>query len=196
MEQQVSARDYLKKPYARRITPDDDGGYVATIQEFPGLVAEGNTADEAVANLDSAAESWIEAAIEMGQDIPDPISLHGYSGKVALRLPRGLHKRASEMAESEATSLNQWLVSAIAHYLGTQGAVRIAMDHVFKQIRQTSTADGLYMNRFYGINLHLVVLGTTEKLPAATAVFQWKDDRQVIPKIGAGIWPQLEHRNG
>jgi predicted RNase H-like HicB family nuclease len=114
----MKARDFLKRPYARCLTPDEDGGFVATIQEFPGLVAEGDSAEEALSNLDSAAESWIEAVLEMGRKVPDPVALHGYSGRVALRLPRSIHKQAAAMASNEGTSLNQFLVTAIAHYVG------------------------------------------------------------------------------
>ncbi len=32
----MTSADYLSRPYARRLTPDESGGYVATIQEFPG----------------------------------------------------------------------------------------------------------------------------------------------------------------
>jgi predicted RNase H-like HicB family nuclease len=132
----MKARDYLKKPYARRLVPDEDGGYVATIQEFPGCIAEGDTANEALANLESAAESWIEALREGGQDVPEPVALHGYSGKIALRLPRGVHKQAAELAASEGTSVNQLLIAAIANYLGGKQA--------FSQLaHQLSTGLGL-----------------------------------------------------
>jgi predicted RNase H-like HicB family nuclease len=118
----MTTAEHLKKPYPRRLVPDEAGGYVASIQEFPGCVAEGNTAEEALANLEAAAASWIEAALASGQQIPEPIDLHGYSGKVVLRMPRGLHKRAAEMAATEATSLNQLLVTAIASHLGKREA--------------------------------------------------------------------------
>src|SRR5215217_725483 len=50
-------RDYLTKPYARVLTPDAEyGGYTAEILEFPGCVTEGDTPDEALENLEAAAE--------------------------------------------------------------------------------------------------------------------------------------------
>ena len=120
----MEAKKYLRKPYARRLTPDEDGGFTATIQEFPGCIADGDDAAMALKNLDRVAESWIEAALELGQTIPEPIELHGYSGKIALRLPRGLHKQAAELSASEGTSINQLLVTAIANYLGGRQAFR------------------------------------------------------------------------
>src|SRR5579862_8055093 len=119
----MSPAEYLKLPYARRLTPDEAGGFVATIQEFPGCVAEGESPAEAYANLESAAETWIDAALAQGQSVPQPLDLTGYSGKFALRMPRGLHRQAAEIASAQGTSLNQLFVTAIAQYLG---AVQIA----------------------------------------------------------------------
>jgi predicted RNase H-like HicB family nuclease len=128
----MTATEYLRKPYARRLTPNEHGGYVGTIQEFPGLVAEGETAEASMAALEDAARSWIEAALGSGQKIPEPVALTGYSGKVALRMPRGLHKRAAEMASSEGCSLNQWLVSAVSFYLGGHELTRMAVEVMVK----------------------------------------------------------------
>ena len=41
--------------YARVITPEADGGYSAEIVEFPGCVTQGETVEEAYANLEDAA---------------------------------------------------------------------------------------------------------------------------------------------
>lgn len=124
-----SAKDYLSLPYARKLTPDPDGGFTATIQEFPGCIAEGDTADEALRNLESTAISWIEAQQDLGQEIPLPIDNFGYSGKIALRIPRGIHKQVAELALSEQTSVNQLLLAAIASYVGAKGvAGKVADD--------------------------------------------------------------------
>src|SRR5581483_6341622 len=108
------ADSYLKAPYARILVPDEEGGFVAEILEFPGCVAQGSTADEAVRNLERGAKSWIEAAISQGQEIPEPLSSQSFSGRVALRLPRSLHGQCVRMAERDGTSLNQYLVTSVA----------------------------------------------------------------------------------
>ncbi len=136
----MEPKAYLSRPYARRLTPDESGGYVATIQEFPGLVAEGETAEEALQNLELAAASWIEGAIETGNPIPEPVELGGYSGKIALRIPRGLHKRAAEMASLEGVSLNQWLTAAIAQHLGSYDGIRAAIDRMLQRVSVTAVA--------------------------------------------------------
>lgn len=112
------ALNILSRAYARQLTPDETGGYVATIMEFPGCVAEGESAEEALGNLESAAQSWIDVALANGQHIREPIDFDGCSGKLALRMPRSLHKQAAALAELEGCSLNQLIVTALAHYVG------------------------------------------------------------------------------
>jgi len=62
----------ILRPYGRVLTPDPKGGYTATIREFPGCVAEGDTADEAMKNLERAAEAWLEAALAQNFKFPLP----------------------------------------------------------------------------------------------------------------------------
>jgi predicted HicB family RNase H-like nuclease len=60
----------------------------------------------------------LQAALDLGQDIPVPSTSQDYGGKIALRLPRSLHRRAAELADREGVSLNQFLVAAIAEKVG------------------------------------------------------------------------------
>lgn len=115
-----SVEDYLKEPYARVLIPEEDGRFSTEILEFPGCFSQGDTAEEAIRNLEEAAKSWIEATLEQGKQIPEPTANYGYGGKVALRLPRGLHRKATQMAEREGVSLNTFLVDAVAARIGAQ----------------------------------------------------------------------------
>jgi predicted RNase H-like HicB family nuclease len=124
------ATTILAKPYTRRLTPDVDGGYTATIQEFPGCVADGETSDEAITNLERAALSWVEAQLDLGQSVPEPVALYGYSGKLALRIPRGLHKRVAEQALSEGVSINQFLATAISSFVGAKSIADKLIDQL------------------------------------------------------------------
>jgi antitoxin HicB len=118
-----SVEDYLKLPYSRLLVPDPEGGYTAEVLELPGCFSEGDTAEEALANLEQAAASWIEAALEQGQMIPDPTGDYEYSGKVALRLPRSTHRKAVQLAKRENISLNTFLVDAISARVGAGDVV-------------------------------------------------------------------------
>jgi predicted RNase H-like HicB family nuclease len=132
-------RDYLKMPYARVLTPDDETGtYTAEILEFPGCIAQGDSPEEAYKRLESAAAGWIEAALDMGQEIPEPSDPYSYSGRIALRLPRSLHRRAAQMAERGGTSLNQFLVSAIAEHVGAESLYAQLAQKLEEQVAQVA----------------------------------------------------------
>ncbi|ULO22374.1 type II toxin-antitoxin system HicB family antitoxin [Methylocystis sp. SB2] len=120
MERKMEPHDLLKKPYARVVVPEADGSFTAEIIEFPGCVATGDTAAEAVANVEEVALDWIDATLEQGQDIPEPLDRANYSGKLVVRMSKGLHKRAALAAERDGVSLNQFIVTCIAEQVGTR----------------------------------------------------------------------------
>ena len=115
------AREILQRPYSR-ILISQDQGFTAEILEFPGCFAEGNSADDANANVEAAAESWIIACLDMGKPIPDPLVDYEGSGKFALRLPRSLYGRAAKAAARDGVSLNQFITHAVAEKLGAATA--------------------------------------------------------------------------
>lgn len=111
--------EYLKAPYCRVVIPDHETGtYTARVMEFPGCVTQGDTIAQAHERLEQAAEDWIRAALDLGQDIPPPAEEQSYSGRILVRLPKSLHQRAAEAAEADATSLNQFIVAAVAERVG------------------------------------------------------------------------------
>ncbi|WP_440409729.1 type II toxin-antitoxin system HicB family antitoxin [Neorhizobium petrolearium] len=54
------------------LSPEDGGGFLATVPDLPGCMSDGETPQEAISNVQDAIESWIEAAHDMGRDIPPP----------------------------------------------------------------------------------------------------------------------------
>lgn len=114
-----SPEEYLKQPYSRVLIPDvKSGTFAAEVLEFPGCTSQGDTPQEAYELLEEAAKSWIEAALDLGQEIPPPGLVHVYSGKFALRLPKSLHRQLAKAAERDGTSLNQFIVTALAEKMG------------------------------------------------------------------------------
>ena len=69
----IGPAGYLKMPYARMITPDSDGTFFGQIREFPGCISSGDTAEAALAMLEDVAWSWLEAALDKGRAIPEPM---------------------------------------------------------------------------------------------------------------------------
>jgi predicted RNase H-like HicB family nuclease len=146
--ERVTATELLRKPYARVLIPSEDGGFTAEILEFPGCRSYGSTPDEAYQGLERAAESWIEASLDQGQEIPEPFGSVGFSGKFALRMPRSLHRRAASLAERDRVSLNQFCVTAIAE--------RVGADNLFSRLEQKLTT-----NMTMTINVGTVSMNTT-----------------------------------
>ena len=52
---------------------DPDGGYVASVPALPGCVSQGETRDEALANITEAAELYIEDCRDAGDPIPTEV---------------------------------------------------------------------------------------------------------------------------
>jgi predicted RNase H-like HicB family nuclease len=132
----VNIDEVLKQPYARVITPAPEGGYTAAVVEFPGCVTQGETVEDAYANLEDAARGWLEAVVEAHQPVPQPLTTEGdFSGKVVLRLPKSLHGKASRSAEREDVSLNTFLVTAIAQYVGERSPERAVVRNEMTKVR-------------------------------------------------------------
>lgn len=51
---------------------EEDGGYVAKVPSLRGCVSQGDTWDEAMANIQEAAELYEEDCIAMGHSVATP----------------------------------------------------------------------------------------------------------------------------
>jgi len=107
----MDAKKYLDRPYnivIRHIVDESGSYYFATVREFDGCMSHGDTYAEAFENIQDAMKGWIEAKLEGGFPIPEPITESDYSGKFVLRLPKSLHAQLALAAEREGVSLNQY----------------------------------------------------------------------------------------
>jgi predicted RNase H-like HicB family nuclease len=51
--------------------PDhEDGGWIVEVPSLPGCVSQGETREEALANVRDAIETWIDGARDVGMDVP------------------------------------------------------------------------------------------------------------------------------
>jgi predicted RNase H-like HicB family nuclease len=51
---------------------DEDQAYIVEVPELAGCMADGNSYQEAVNNAEKVIAEWIETAIELGRQIPEP----------------------------------------------------------------------------------------------------------------------------
>jgi antitoxin HicB len=103
--------------YPYLLTPADDGGYSAEHPDLPGCAAAGDSAVEAMAELDVARELWIAARLEDRLPVPAPLPPE-HSGIINLRMPKALHFLLAREATRNGVSLNQWLNMALAEFVG------------------------------------------------------------------------------
>lgn len=67
--------DYMAMSYRMEMVEDkEDGGFVVSYPDLPGCITCGETVEVAVTNAIDAKKAWIEAALEEGIQIPEPIS--------------------------------------------------------------------------------------------------------------------------
>ncbi len=50
----------------------DDGAFIAEVPELPGCAADGQTPQEALAEVQVVARQWIETARDLGRAVPEP----------------------------------------------------------------------------------------------------------------------------
>lgn len=51
---------------------EEDKAFIAEVPELPGCAADGETYQEALANVEVIIREWIETAQSLGRDIPIP----------------------------------------------------------------------------------------------------------------------------
>jgi antitoxin HicB len=63
----------LEYPVVVEPLPEEDGGgFTAIVPDLPGCMSDGDTPEEALANVRDAIATWIEAAHDLGRAIPQP----------------------------------------------------------------------------------------------------------------------------
>ncbi len=101
-----------------KLSEEDGGGWLATSDDLPGCMADGETPEEALKDWEGAEAAWLDANAKMGRPTPKPSSIPSHSGIFTVRMPVFLHTRLAARAETERTSINQFVTAVIAKELG------------------------------------------------------------------------------
>jgi antitoxin HicB len=121
MGKPIDVEQYIRAPYTRMIVPDEESGiYTGTVLELEGCITQGSTPEETYARIDEMMGHWIRSELRAGHEIPTPHVLREYSGRLVLRLPRSLHRRAVDLAQIENVSLNFFLMMAVSRAIGSK----------------------------------------------------------------------------
>lgn len=106
----------------------DGGGFMFTMPDIPGVMADGTTELDAIADGRESFIATVSALVDMGQEVPAPaFSVDDFmpasaSGKVLARLPRSMHLQLTARAKTERVSLNSLVLAFIAEGLGRRNA--------------------------------------------------------------------------
>jgi predicted RNase H-like HicB family nuclease len=118
---------YPFEAYAHIIEPlpaTEGGGFLITLPDLPGCMADGASEAEAIENGRDAFLCWVSAAADMGDPIPAPKfktvagGLAEASGKFVQRVPKSVHAQLAARARQEGVSLNSLVLAFIAEGLG------------------------------------------------------------------------------
>jgi antitoxin HicB len=171
MNEIVKNLDYYSTlPYGISLRRDEDGDWIARIEELSGCIAHGSSQAEALENIEDVKRVWIEDALEAGEAIPDPRDQAELpSGKWLQRVPRSLHKKVADLAEQEGVSLNQLVTSILAEAVGTRVS-RAESVQVVKSLAVLDPFQGRRLQR----SLNEVWLDSVLEKKAKAAITVWK----------------------
>lgn len=114
--------DYLDLPYhftiVRSVDDAGDSAWVASVDELPGCISQGDTIEEATTMIRDAMAGWIETGLRHGDHIPEPRDPESYRGQFMVRLPSGLHRTLDRRANQEGVSLNHMVATLLAGGIG------------------------------------------------------------------------------
>lgn len=91
----------------------DDNVYIARCAELPSLAAHGKTQEAALKEIKVAVLGALEWMEKDGEKIPEPFSLHKFSGEFRVRMPPEKHRKLAVEAALQGISMNQFIVSKL-----------------------------------------------------------------------------------
>jgi predicted HicB family RNase H-like nuclease len=93
---------------------EEDKVHVARCLEFPSLMAHGNTAGKALAEIEKVVTESVMWMEEEKEPIPEPFGLKKFKGNLTLRVPSEVHKQLAMKSAEEGVSVNQYILSKIS----------------------------------------------------------------------------------
>jgi predicted RNase H-like HicB family nuclease len=92
---------------------EEDQVFIAKCIEFPGLLAHGETNEEALKEIKVVVEESVKWLQEEGKEIPESLGKKNFKGKLTLRVPSEKHRELVLKSAEEGVSINQYILSKI-----------------------------------------------------------------------------------
>lgn len=116
---------------------EDKVYWIARCKEVGTIIGQGDTPEEALAELEENEAVWLEFAAEQGLEIPsdEPVQKKRYSGKFVTRIAPAAHAMAATLATEQGISLNQYVSDAISYYNGRNERIALTSNVVAGDFR-------------------------------------------------------------
>ncbi len=109
-----SKKNLLTDKYSYRVLwSEEDQEFVGLCTEFPSLSWLDSSQEKALKGTKNLIAGVLEDMLNNGEELPIPISLRKYSGKLVVRMPPEVHRRLAIEAKERGISLNMFINSKI-----------------------------------------------------------------------------------
>ena len=154
----------MKYPFNVYLTQVEEHYFwIAECKSLKGCVGQGDTIEEAIAELEMNENEWLKTAKEYGILIPEiPVNREvEYSGKFTVRVSPYVHKNAVELAREQGISLNQYVNDAIV----AQNAALKTTNYIIPRVKTAIDKVSMVMevkftttfNQNYSTNKHSAI---------------------------------------
>jgi len=142
-EKEIRDLDYFDNlPYTitlERWDEPDKTYWVARVIELPHCLTDGNTPEDALAEIKEVKREWLETNLRLGNEIPEPMPRQ-YSGQLRLRIQPSLHRTLAQRAKIEEVSLNKYMNTLLAQGVGFMVREQPATEYPVKARKKTPSA--------------------------------------------------------
>lgn len=99
--------------------PEGDGDYIAEVEELKGCSAFGETPEEALQEIETAMELWIESARKHGKPIPKPKNqkVNEPKKRFNVMFPESLLKDVDEFRGKHGMKRSELLAAAAEQFI-------------------------------------------------------------------------------
>lgn len=101
--------------YTYRVTwSEEDGEFIGLCAEFPSLSHLAQTRAEALEGIAALIGEVLADMATTGEQPPDPLSAHQFSGKFQVRIPPQVHRMLAIQAAEAGVSLNRYVSAKLS----------------------------------------------------------------------------------